>query len=289
MTQHTEAIAKAQAGDLHAQWSLGLFEVDPWGNTFSGRAAAIYWLKKAARGGHKDAIAELVQYYDTPREEPWSAEKAVYWYHRLAHWGDSYAHYRLGWFYMEGLGAPWNEPRAVRYLREAARLRGEGSRQAKRLLGICYRDGRGVAPDANAAYQCFHAACADHASTAPIELGDCYRRGIGTPVNMLAAANTYENAARCWHPGAQAMIGHCYYSGDGRSRDLVWAYYWLNCAADRGERIDRALLQELKAALSPDELEWVRVRKLDSKWVTECVYLPERSCGDSAVHQGQAI
>jgi TPR repeat protein len=72
-------------------------------------------------------------------------------------------------------------------------------------LGICYRDGIGVPPNADVAMRYLRAAAAQGFAEAEYNIGLMYERGIGIYPNGNEAALWYRRATDRGHTGAQTQ------------------------------------------------------------------------------------
>ncbi|WP_445819623.1 tetratricopeptide repeat protein [Bradyrhizobium sp. ISRA442] len=81
-------------------------------------------------------------------------------------------------------------------------------------------------------------------------LGFMYENGFGAPQAYDAAADLYTQAAIAGNPFAQAMLGLMYDKGHGVPLDVVLAYKWLNLAAGRAGRLQRAYYIRLRNAVA---------------------------------------
>jgi TPR repeat protein len=120
---------------------------------------------------------------------------------------------------------------ALFILQEAAQ---RGHPRAQALLGIMYREGKGVAVDAKQAAYWFVKAAAQGHRAAQFALADMYDEGDGVPKDEVKAAKLRHLSACQGFPQAQAALGLSYELGKGVPRNRQAAIYWLDQAAKQG-------------------------------------------------------
>jgi uncharacterized protein len=81
-------------------------------------------------------------------------------------------------------------------------------------------------------------------------LGFMYENGYGAPQAYTEAADLYVQAAISGNPFGQAMLGLMYDKGHGVPQDFVLAYKWLNLAASRAAKHERAYFLRLRDAVA---------------------------------------
>ena len=116
--------------------------------------------------------------------------EGVRWLSKSADGGYVPAQFGLGEILLNGYGGvATNEAAGIEWIRKAADAKpypddwdSQKSRaDARYLLGVCYRDGRGVKKDAKRAFELFTSAQVDgkrHGKT-DVALAECYEKGIG--------------------------------------------------------------------------------------------------------------
>jgi len=95
------------------------------------RAQAMYWMTKAAEGGHDDAQCYLADHYLDGKGVEQDFNKAFYWYTESAERGNSDAQLKLGIMYANGQGTSPNLKHAEFWLNAAAK---QGDQQAQNIL-----------------------------------------------------------------------------------------------------------------------------------------------------------
>jgi uncharacterized protein len=81
-------------------------------------------------------------------------------------------------------------------------------------------------------------------------LGFRYENGFGVPQNYIAAADLYRRAAERGDAFAQSRLGLSYDKGHGVPQDFILSYKWLDLAAARGTRRERAFYLRLRDAIA---------------------------------------
>ena len=130
--------------DGEGQYQLGLLH---YGDRVYDRAIA--WFRRAAAGGHQDAIARLHAMYSLRHGVPADQAEAITWFHDAAGNGDFTAVTQLGIIHQFGYGVDQDLKAAVAYYGQAAQA---GDPRAQIRLGTMYKEGHGVSPDLVRAY-----------------------------------------------------------------------------------------------------------------------------------------
>ena len=144
----TAVRAKAAAGDVVAQFSLGSFLYYGGNDT----AQAIDWFRKAAEKGYAPAEFQMGQLYDFGFGVRPDNAQALAWYKKSAEHGSAAAQRSVGDFYRTGRSVNEDVAEALRWYRRAAD--GDDLR-AQHELGELYFNGTGVARDYVSAYVWF--------------------------------------------------------------------------------------------------------------------------------------
>ncbi len=108
--------------------------------------------------------------------------------------------------------------------------------------------------DYPAAFEWFQKAATQGSLAARYELGRAYLEGRGTPQHFKLAAEHLLQAAQAGHVEAQYLLAQMYRNGQGVTQDLVHAYMWLNVAASRGHPWAANERDQLKVAMTAEEI-----------------------------------
>lgn len=111
-----------------------------------------------------------------------------------------------------------------------------GNPSACMLLADCYKNGRGIAPDAEQAFSWYQKAAELGDASGMIALANCYRDGIGTEKNAEQAFSWDVRAAELEDPSAMFNVAICYEDGLGTEADAEKAFQWYSKAAE-GENV----------------------------------------------------
>lgn len=111
--------AKAEKGDVQAQYSLGVMYVKGDGVS-QDYAEAVTWFRKAAEKGNANAQSGLGSMYADGLGVTQSYAEAVKWYRKAAEQGLVFAQFRLAYLYAQGDGVTNDEVEAVKWFRRAA-------------------------------------------------------------------------------------------------------------------------------------------------------------------------
>lgn len=229
--------------------------------------------RRAAEAGDPEASAVMGLLYQTGQGVPRNIDEAARWFRRAAERDDCAGQYHLGLLHLQGKGVPKNIDEAAHWLRRAEAHSAAVQRRSFRSLyralpptmqGIALRGADGTPGDEEME-------ALRNAEVAQVSYlqGMAYVEGDGVPVDPGLAMRFFDLAADRGHTEAQYAMGRAYLQGVGTSRDLVKAAQWLAIAAASGHEGAERDLQELEAALSPDEiaeaealaLQWRRDRR----------------------------
>ena len=145
--------------------------------------------------------------------------------------GDRVAQFSLGVCYRDGAGVAKDETQAVSWYHKAAE---QGDAKAQYILGVCYENGAGVAKDEVQAISWYRKAADQGLALAQYNLGVCYRIGTGVAKDAVEAVAWFRKAAEKGDAEAQFSLGISYARGHGVAKDLVKTVTWFRKAADQG-------------------------------------------------------
>tara|TARA_B100000315_G_scaffold260775_1_gene325087 strand:+ start:1976 stop:2545 length:570 start_codon:yes stop_codon:yes gene_type:complete len=109
-----------------------------------------FW--QAAEAGDMKAQFNLGLMYENGSGVPQDVKAAVYWYRQAAESGYALAQVNLGLMYENGNGVTQDAKEAVHWYRQAAK---DGYVLAQYNLGVMYAKGKGVSRDYVQSHQCF--------------------------------------------------------------------------------------------------------------------------------------
>jgi uncharacterized protein len=144
------------------------------------------------------------------------------------------AQYLLGVCYKDGLGVAKNEAETIKWWRKAA---AQGHSQAQFGMGWQYRSGEGIAKDLSEAEKWFRLSAEQGNSHAQFSLGLAYHGGDGVSQDINEAIKWYRKAAEQGNKEAQAALGLAYNIGQGVPKNNAEAAKWYRLAADQGNPI----------------------------------------------------
>ena len=241
--------ARAQQGDIDAQYELG--QVHARRQSYS---QAAYWFRRAAEGGHVEAMLEIGVLYQEGRGVRRNQATATGWFHEAAENGHAEMQFHLGHYYRFNfpMEMDWEDAieRAAYWYRRAALQDHAGAQQT---LGFLYATGQGVETNIEAAAYWLRRSAMLGNLDAQNQLGNFYAWGPGaitgaaltdTPNPM--AAYWYRKAAMRDHMSAQINLAWMYENGyvDGEPNPEQ-SYYWNLRAA----RLGHALAQSNVGAM----------------------------------------
>ena len=256
-------------------------------NADGAKAEAL--LKTAGDLGSAQAFAALGTLYESGSGVKKDPQKAYSFYAKAAQSGDSSAYNKLGYFHENGLGVDRDEAKAADFYRKGADKNvgicmynlavfyDEGKGGLKKdpaeafqlhyraaltafvpsqlALGTRYRDGKGVAVDAQAALAWYDRAMRNGDVTGAVNCASILERGSTGVQDLRAAAEIYQSAAKQGHPGAMTALGAMIEEGRGVTGDFkqVWMLYSRAAAANFEPAIQR--LDALKKRLTPEQIK----------------------------------
>ena len=231
----------AEHGNAEAQYNLGLCYANGWGVGLSYIEAA-EWLQKAIAQGHKDAeesmeLLDLGQYGNTTLDSAVIEYKngrfaaAAVAFKTLAEQGDAEANYLLGICYKNGKGVEQSYTAAAAWYMRAAE---KGHTQAQCTLGDCFRDGKGVPQSDKDAAEWYTKAAEEGDPDEQYNLGTCYWTGKGVQRSKTKAFTLWQMAAEQGISEAQYSIGNCYFTADHVKQSYTDAARLFKEAAEQG-------------------------------------------------------
>jgi uncharacterized protein len=179
--------------------------------------AALAQLQALAQQGQLNAMhAAASVLLQSPRPE--QAQQGLTLAYAAAQRGDPAAQYLLGKTLFEAkVTAPVQRPQARIWLEKSAQ---QQHAQASYLLGLIYKNGYGVTPDARAAVHWFEAAVRQGNPDAMFMLGNAYLEGDGVVANQAQGVKLLQQAAELEHPLASQALAYAFRDGTlGLPRD----------------------------------------------------------------------
>lgn len=197
-------------------------------------AAALHWLKEAAKGGITEAQFFLANAYEAGQGAPLEKAEALMWFRRAAEGGMPIAQRILGTKYLSTTPqADANPIEAVRWLTAAAQA---GDPGAMNNLGIAYGGDSGVNRDDAQAMAWFKQASDIGLARATFALAQYHESGRGTPVDIKAAALLYRTASEQGDARGAVRLGVL--TGKGALDQMVPRHLsvpWARAAAIAGD------------------------------------------------------
>jgi TPR repeat protein len=227
-------LAKAEAGDVSAQYTVG--------NAYhlglgvpKNLPLAMRWYLKAAAQGHVDAQVNLGIVFINDLGTAGGTRnpaQARYWFRRAAELGDAQAMAYLARIYLDGDGVPASPARACDWLQRAGE---QGYVDAFNELGVLLDSGHLGEPDHAGAAAAYDRGARLGDMRAQHNLANCYLAGRGVDRNAALAMEWYRAAADQGLGDAQHKLAALLASGvEGAEPDPRQALQWLAKAADKG-------------------------------------------------------
>ena len=195
-TAFKEWLPLAEAGDVNAQFRLGIMYDNGDGVT-QNHKEAVKWYKLAAEQGHPNSQFNVGLRYENGQGVNQDYQTAIKWYKLAAEKRNPRAEDALGSFYKLGHGVTQNYQEAIKWYKLSSE---QGYSRAQHNMALMYYDGLGVTKD----YQ--------------------------------EAAKWYKLAAEQGYPKAQEALGVLYVRAEGVTQDYAMAYLWFSIGADNGNK-----------------------------------------------------
>jgi len=112
----------------------------------------------------------------------------------------------------------------------------DGYPEGELYVGCCYRDGKGVEQDAEAAFDWFSIAASHGNAQAQYNLGYCYYRGDGVRTNDSLAFEWFLKSAEQSNKYGLLWTGFCYHKGIGVAQDYDLAQFYYESAKLAGNQ-----------------------------------------------------
>jgi len=234
-----ELIRKAENGDTHAQYDLGMccscgLEVE------KNEKEAFKWFKKSAEGGDSDGQVSLGTCFDMGRGVDINPAEAVKWYRKSAEQGNAEGQSCLGTSYNNGTGVEKNLEEAFKWILKAAE---QGLENAQWMTGLNYRSGWGVAENKAEAVKWFTKAAEQGNKYAEEQLIKI-QSNVDLPKAPIIMRIQTPSAAIAWltDPKKLATL-----TGERAANSrLQKCVYWLAYAEEQGEKPEAVLDESAK-------------------------------------------
>nr|WP_092067129.1 tetratricopeptide repeat protein [Dendrosporobacter quercicolus]NSL49720.1 sel1 repeat family protein [Dendrosporobacter quercicolus DSM 1736]SDL49757.1 hypothetical protein SAMN04488502_10154 [Dendrosporobacter quercicolus] len=233
-----QVAAMAEAGDIQAQYILGIAY-------YTGRQAepderaAVEWWRRAAIGGHPDAAAYLgLAYAEGFGGMPQNGTEAERRYLRAEQDGSALANVLLG---IDGYrkNTPADKAAAIERFRTAAK---QGNTQAKGFLQMIERRGTDARQDFGKNLDWKKESGKTSLTDLYTQAGTNAFQGNIAGQDYTAAAGWWELAAQADNAAAQALLGTAYYTGRGVEQDETKAVELFKTAAAKNEPLAQYML-----------------------------------------------
>ncbi len=214
----------AQAGDLAAQYNLGLLLIDP-PPALADRPdieRGLFWMRKAGEAGLLPAQVGLaaVIWQQAQAGAAVDTAEAVHWLEQASQQDDPQALTELAMAYAEGRGGLAQDgARAASLLRRAA---AQGYPPAQTNLGYLYAQGALGQPDYAEAERWFSVAADQQDGQALMNLGTMHLMGQGVARDPIKAVTSYA-AAACVGGDAMAELAEAYLDRLSPSEEVLAA------------------------------------------------------------------
>jgi uncharacterized protein len=178
---------------------------------------ALAQLQKLAHKGHLSAMYAAASVL-LQNPHPDQAQQGLSFAFAAAQRGDAAAQYLLGKTLFETkITAPTQRRDARAWLEKSAQ---QQHAQASYLLGLIYKNGYGITPDARVAAHWFEQGVRLGNPDAMFMLGNAYLEGDGVVVNQAQGVKLLQQAAELEHPLASQALAYAYRDGTlGLPRD----------------------------------------------------------------------
>ncbi len=233
----------AEKGDAVSMYNLGLMYVDGMGLSQDG-VKAQEWYRKAAEKGSTEAMRDLGKMYFLGKGTQQNYKEAAKWFKQAADNENAEGMRLFGDMCKLGLGMEQSNSEAAKWYKKAME---KGDLEAMCFLGVMYDKGEGVAQNSSEAVKLFKQAAENGSVTGKIFLGDMYARGAGVQQDYGQALKLYEEAAEKDSILAMQRLSIMHLEGNKAvQQDFQKAVYWLERAADAGDKESVEVLQKLR-------------------------------------------
>ena len=214
----------SEAGNAYGKANLSLFLIEGAGGPAEPQKG-LALLQEVAEAGNMLAQYSLGLVYREGRAGQVPAPgKAVDWLARAAGQGHAVAMYDLAMMLRDGEGVPADPMAALSWLEKAASL---GDIDSQAALGYSFEQGLGTPVDYAAAREWYGRAAEKNQIDAMTNLGRLFEAGEGGPVDYERAFQLYRDAAEAGSPVAMANLANFYEFGTGTDQSHRDAAYWL--------------------------------------------------------------
>ena len=215
--------ARAQQGDVAAQYSMGMLFLSGKGPGRSDERA-LQWFERAAAAGHVESAHNAAVIRERGPASIRDLDKALAWYGVAAQAGYARSQANLGRLLVHGKhptdGMAWLE-----------KARAQGEPLAFRELGLVYLERKDLAPsDPAKAASLLGIAAAHGDALAQYRLATLYGAGLGVPKDEAAALDWMGKAAAQHQPDAEYFMA----AMESRKHNDAASVGWLRRAAQHG-------------------------------------------------------
>lgn len=180
---------------------------------------AIYWSKKSANQGYKDAKIALVYLYGKTNK----TDSQFYWTLDLAKSGDDYYQNMVGNSYHYGVGVPIDLEKAFYWYSKAANNK---NYSAQNSIGYMYEKGIFVQKDLEKSFNWYYSSASHGNSYAQNNIAGMYEHGYFVEKNIDKAFYWYTQSANQGNNYAQVNLGNIYLYGEKNiKKDEEKAFY----------------------------------------------------------------
>ena len=213
---------------------------------------ANFLVRAAAEEGYAPAQVACGRLAEAGGEDKGDMAEARSWYEKAAAQENPDGLLALARFHDNGIAGPQDPAKGFAACRRAAAA---GSALAMNEMGVRYQKGQGVEIDNIAAIGWFTVAAQRGLPASQVNLGNCYEVGKGVLQDFDQAGAHYAAAAKQNFGPAQYLLAQLFEKGKGVKANPVYAYINYTRAAANGIEAAAKKAGELKAALTPEQLQ----------------------------------
>ncbi len=227
----------------------------------AGRGEDAYVMnEQAMAAGYLAAWHNMGNLYQKGLGVPKDDAKAYELYLYAAERGHPEDQHNIGIARLNGRGVEKDEAEARVWFSKAADQNWSASIN---MLGLMAEKGQGGPADATAAVAFYDRSVNLGNRNAMVNLANAYRKGVGVAVDAPRAVALFERSALQNTRAAFISLAQMYEAGEGIDADISTAAFWYSLAAREGDEVAVTSLQRVKAALTPEQLEDLRLRLED--------------------------
>lgn len=256
-------LSAAEKGDADAKFQLGRLYYRGQGIAEDHRKA-LEMITAAAEAGHPEAVSTMGYLYSKGEMVPQDDAKAVEWFRKGAEKGSLKSQLNLGLMLRQSKTLEHSPEESLEWITKAA---DSGLLEARAVLGrLLFTGDRYLSPDYPRAFQYLLQPAEEGDPICQNMVGVCYRDGRGVSQDLKAAEEWFRKSALQNHLKAQSNLALVMGVESPQSEHREEALTWLLIASEQAEPTATKTLSELTPTFSSVLLS--QARKEAAKFLT---------------------